>query len=95
MNQDVCYFYYRTNRYRVTVAYRRGEDNRVSYGAAFCRPEDPFVKRRGRQIAEGRMRMNGDYVSADNETPRWRVHEAILDHLSYDGPEWVPHNFHQ
>lgn len=89
----VCYFYHRSKRYNVTVAYRRRHDNTVSYGAAFCRPEDQFVKRLGRRIAIGRMD-TFEHVIQNPGASRWEVHEAILDALTrQDLTHYVPENF--
>lgn len=91
-NRHICYFYHRTPRYNVTVAYQRGEDDLLTYGAAFCRPEDQFVKRRGRQIALGRMHTQEHEVTAG--PARWEAHEAILTELLQNREvDWVPHNF--
>lgn len=90
---DVCYFYHRDSRYSVTVAYQRRNDNSVAYGAAFCRPEDKFVKRRGRQIALGRMQ-NHTSVIQDPGSTRWQVHESILSHFTGEFvANYVPNNF--
>jgi hypothetical protein len=89
----VCYFYHRSKRYNVTVAYRRRHDNTVAYGAAFCRPEDQFVKRQGRRIAIGRMDTY-DHILTNPGSSRWEVHEAILDALTrLDLVPYAPENF--
>ena len=90
--RSTCFFYHRTRRYNVTVAYRR-QGNRVVYGAAFCRPGDQFSKRRGREIALGRMDTYEHYVSSPGSA-RWEVHEAILSGLTHqDFVPYVPENF--
>lgn len=90
---DTCYFYHRTKRYNVTVAYRRQEDSSVVYGAAFCRPEDQFSKRRGREIALGRMETY-EHIIRHPGGARWEVHESILDRLTRQHiVPYVPDNF--
>lgn len=89
----VCYFYHRSKRYNVTVAYYRRHDNTVAYGAAFCRPEDQFVKQRGREIAAGRMYAY-EHTLTNPGGSRWEVHEDILDALTRkDLISYVPENF--
>tara|TARA_B100001094_G_scaffold149278_1_gene144507 strand:+ start:15260 stop:15640 length:381 start_codon:yes stop_codon:yes gene_type:complete len=92
-NRSICFFYHRTKRYNVTIAYQRRGDNSVVYGAAFCRPGDQFIKRRGRDIALGRMDAYDRSVLNPGGT-RWEVHESILNRLTqYDSPPYVPGNF--
>lgn len=89
----VCFFYHRSKRYNVTVAYLRRYDNTVAYGAAFCRPEDQFVKQRGRRIAIGRLDACENVIQNPGSA-RWEVHEAILDALTrQDLTHYVPENF--
>ena len=89
----VCYFYHRSKRYNVTIAYQRRADNTVAYGASFCRPRDQFVKQRGREIALGRM-CAYDHILANPGGARWEVHEAILDALTRESlVPYVPENF--
>jgi hypothetical protein len=77
------FFYYRSSKWNITVAYRRSSDrSQVIYGAAFCRLTDRFDKRLGRQIAEGRMRECTEFISTPNEPTRLNTHFAILSHLS-------------
>lgn len=89
----VCYFYHRSKRYNVTVAYYRRHDNTVAYGAAFCRPEDQFSKKRGREIAIGRLHTHNNILTNPGGS-RWEVHEAILDVLTRsDLASYAPENF--
>ena len=91
--RPACFFYHRTKRYNVTIAYRRQGDNSVVYGAAFCRPADQFSKRRGREIALGRMETY-DHVIRNPGGARWEVHESILDRLTRQHfVPYVPENF--
>ena len=91
--RPACFFYHRTKRYNVTIAYRRQGDNSVVYGAAFCRPGDQFSKRRGREIALGRMETY-DHVIRNPGGARWEVHESILDRLTRQHlNSYVPDNF--
>ena len=91
--RPACFFYHRTKRYNVTVAYRREGNNSVVYGAAFCRPEDQFSKRRGREIALGRMETY-DHVIRNPGDARWEVHESILDSLTRQRfVPYAPDNF--
>ena len=97
MNERTCYFYHRTDRYNVTIAYERVNGG-VRYGAAFCRPEDQFHKRRGREIARGRMELVSDSIDVDNvweDTPvaRWQVHESILASIESGTYGYIPENF--
>lgn len=85
--RSTCFFYHRTRRYNVTIAYRRRGDT-VVYGAAFCRPGDQFNKRRGREIAVGRMQTYDNYIRNPGSA-RWEVHDAILDRLAVR--EFVPY----
>lgn len=91
--RPTCFFYHRTKRYNVTIAYRRQGDNSVVYGAAFCRPGDQFSKHRGREIALGRMETY-NYVIRNPGGARWEVHESILDNLARQHfVPYVPDNF--
>ena len=97
MNNNICYFYHRTSRYNVTIAYERVTGG-VRYGAAFCRPEDQFHKRRGREIARGRMELVSDAIdvgNTSNGTPaaRWMVHESILESIEGGRYGYIPENF--
>ena len=80
MNENTCYFYHRDDRYNTTVAWRRNDDGSVSYGAAFCRPSDPFVKSLGRKIAQGRLALCSLPSTAAPVTRR-AVHEEILRNI--------------
>lgn len=92
-NGSVSYFYHRTNRYNVTIAYQRRGDNTVAYGASFCRPGDQFSKRRGREIALGRMHTHDNIISKPGSA-RWEVHESILLQLTRsDYVSYAPENF--
>jgi len=87
------FFYHRTKRYNVTIAYRRTESNSVIYGAAFCRPGDQFSKKLGRNIACGRMDTYNNCIENPGSA-RWEVHESILDQLTYGVVDpYVPDNF--
>lgn len=80
---STSYFYYRSSKWNITIAYRRSTDrSRVVYGAAFCRNTDRFDKRLGRQIAEGRMQERPEVILTSNESTRLNTHFAILTHLS-------------
>lgn len=91
-NKVTNYFYHRNNRYNVTIAYRRSDDGTVEYGASFCRKNERFVKRIGREIAVGRM---NTYVSCieDAPTERWMLHEEILERLEDREDSYVPNSF--
>ena len=77
-DRETCFFYHRNDNYDVTVAYRRRDDNSVAYGAAFCAPDDQFVKSRGRQIAIGRIASS---LNVSDAQSRADVHEVILNHI--------------
>ena len=91
MNENTCYFYHRDARYNTTVAWRRNDDGSVSYGAAFCRPSDPFVKSLGRKIAQGRLALTSwssrgrlalcSLPSTAAPVTRRAVHEEILRNI--------------
>lgn len=91
MNENTCYFYHRTGRYNVTIAYERVTGG-VRYGAAFCRPEDQFHKRRGRYIATQRMNMVVHPIPVGENSARWEVHESILSSMEC-GDYGAPENF--
>lgn len=96
MNFDerICFFYHRTNKYNVTVAYQRDSRNSVTYGAAFCGPGDQFVKRFGREIASGRLSTVACAVDmSGTDGKRWEVHEAILESLNSEVLGYTPENF--
>jgi hypothetical protein len=94
MNGNTCYFYNRGSRYNTTVAYRRNEDGSVTYGAAFCRPSDPFVKTMGRKIAQGRLVLAN--ISIKN-APSFRpdLHDEILRRIENQEFGYVPSCFKQ
>jgi len=84
------YFYYRNNKYNVTIAYNSSEGY-VTYGASFCRPGDNFTKSLGRKIAEGRMNScNKKFVAPGT---RWMTHELILTDLEAGEVEYAPRSF--
>jgi|14_taG_2_1085336.scaffolds.fasta_scaffold04189_9 hypothetical protein len=93
MNDQTCYFYYREGNFNVTVAYYRDTDD-VLFGAAFCRKGDSFSKKRGKQIAEGRMNVTPAVVQlpeGPSKTPRRDVHTLILEELT--ACEYAPVRF--
>ena len=93
MNNSTCFFYHRTDRYNVTIAYERVPGG-IRYGAAFCRPEDQFHKRRGREIARGRMNTVAEPINLNGKTcARWEVHETILASLEVGDYGYAPENF--
>ena len=97
MNKYTCYFYHRTDRYNVTIAYEHVNGG-VRYGAAFCRPEDQFHKRRGREIARGRMQLVSEAIDVQSaweelDVARWQVHETILNSMSNGTYGYIPENF--
>lgn len=78
------YFYATVRGYKVTVAYKRSLDRTtVEFGAAFCRPTDPFLKRMGRQIAEGRMNTHFNALEISPDMSRFDMHTAIVDSLQF------------
>jgi hypothetical protein len=92
MNGNTCYFYNRGGRYNTTVAYRRNEDGSVTYGAAFCRPSDSFVKTMGRKIAQGRLALAN--ISIEN-APSFRpdLHNEILRRIESQEFGYMPSCF--
>ena len=90
-----CYFYKRENGYSVTVAYRRLNNDWISYGAAFCHNKDQFRKSMGRAIAEGRMNLSsksGNAISVVTAECRADVHDIILKDLR-DQCTYAPNGF--
>ena len=88
------YFYYRTERYNATVAYTSTDDNKIIFGASFCRPGDNFVKKLGRQIAEGRMNSNENWFFKSENERRCDTHSVILSYLDGRGDvSYTPKSF--
>jgi len=91
MNNSTCFFYHRSRRYNVTIAYERVPGG-IRYGASFCNPSDQFSKRRGRHIATQRMNMVVQPITVSETSARWEVHEAILTSMEC-GDYGAPENF--
>lgn len=106
MLEETSYFYHRDDKYAITIAYKRVDDDptvqgewrcTVVYGASFCHPKDQFSKSVGRKIAEGRMNTRGRFLgmmpwpqSSDGST-RFDVHDKILESLTWE--YYTPNQF--
>lgn len=99
--RDVSFFYYRSDTFNLTVAYKRATNHSsVIYGVSFCRGKttkgrgDQFSKPRGRQIAEGRMNNGGVMLATSTSSTRFDTHDAILRDIQ-DNPDFfgTPRNF--
>jgi hypothetical protein len=70
----------------VTLAYRRPDDDPSLWivGAAFCAPQDVYLKERGRTIALGRMGRASRRIAEDEEA----VHRnGVPGSMGWIGPE--------
>lgn len=93
MNDNICFFYHRTKSYNVTIAYQQIDGGQFRFGAAFCRPEDQFSKRLGRDIAVGRMGFCEPQPLPMNNPARWQVHSEILKSLDGHAYDYIPDSF--
>jgi hypothetical protein len=66
----------------VTIAYQV-VDGQLEYGASYCAPCDQFSRKRGRQIAEGRMKDSPILITkwSDSSTMLEEVTAAALETL--------------
>lgn len=68
MKYEITYLYLYRGGGRITIAILPHEDNTIEIGAAFCSPQDRFVKKIGRELALKRLKeKNFFYVSFEHD----------------------------
>ena len=93
---NIKHFYIKTeNGGVICAAAHRPGNGTVHVGFSFCSPKDTFVKKFGRQIAEGRMlkrpiKISGDRSSYAVAEILVRAMEDNVSRRAYKIPHWVP-----
>lgn len=77
--EKVTFLHFGLGRGRVTCALRWNPENaaQVEVGMAFCSPKDIFTKKRGRDIASGRLYQGSDRSFTFTPDPTKRIKEQV------------------
>lgn len=100
MNLDNVRYMYIGNRRKskthvITVAYTR-DDHKIYFGVTYCRNDDLYDKKYGRELAKERLMINGndglDIIEGESVcTTIWNylVNNKRGTRLTYNKPSWV------
>lgn len=87
---------------RATIAFREADEagvTEITYTVAYCSPKDQFARKKGRLIAEGRLKKevgtrNIRLVHGKDKRPGYKeVNSVVMDAFEHftraEGPRWA------